>query len=107
MLNESLAKMNQIYLEKSNLSDFQKFNEEFVHIEKSMVGCYIVVFIKRKLCNRIKAKSFQICKVKLGAAGATGNKGAVCIRFQIDDQSIMAINCHLVSGRRREDQRNV
>jgi hypothetical protein len=89
-----------------NLSDLQKFNEEFVHIEKSMVGCYLAVFIKRKLCNRIKPKSFQICKVKTGAYGNTGNKGAVCIRFQIDDQQFMAINCHLVSGRRREGKRN-
>ena len=71
-----------------------------------MVGCYIAVFLQRKLTNRIKTKSFQICKVKTGTYGATGNKGAVCIRFQIDDQSFMAINCHLVSGRRREDKRN-
>ena len=77
-----------------------------MHIEKSMVGCYVVVFVKRKLCNRLKAKSFQICKVKTGTYGATGNKGAVCVRFQLDDQRIMAINCHLISGRRREEQRN-
>jgi endonuclease/exonuclease/phosphatase family metal-dependent hydrolase len=71
-----------------------------------MVGIYLAVFIKRKLCDKIKQKSFQICKVKTGAYGATGNKGAVCIRFTIADQNFMAINCHLVSGRRREEQRN-
>lgn len=36
----------------------------------------------------------------------TGNKGAVCIRFEIDDQAFMVINCHLVSGRRKEKERN-
>jgi hypothetical protein len=34
--------------------------------------------------------------------GATGNKGAVCIRFQIEEQTIMIINCHLMSGRRKD-----
>ena len=75
-------------------------------IDKSMVGIYLAVFIKRRLSNKIKTKSFQICKVKAGAYGTTGNKGAVCIRFELEDQSIMVINCHLVSGRRRENQRN-
>ena len=37
--------------------------------------------------------------------GTTGNKGAICLRFQLDDQPIMLINCHLVSGRRRDQQR--
>lgn len=106
MLNDSLAMINNIIHDNKNFNEYQKFEEEFVHIEKSMVGCYLVVFIKRRLCNRMKAKSFQICKVKTGALGTTGNKGAVCIRFQLDDQRIMAINCHLISGRRREEQRN-
>ncbi len=37
--------------------------------------------------------------------GTTGNKGAICLRFQLDDQAIMLINCHLISGRRRDQQR--
>ena len=70
-----------------------------------MVGCYLAVFIKRKLSTRLKPKSIQICKVKLGTMGSTGNKGAVCLRFVIDDQSFMVINCHLISGRRQEEKR--
>ena len=104
MLNQTIMKVNQ--QARQNMSDDQLFDEDFVFIDKSMVGCYIAIFVKRKLSSRIKSKSFQICKVKTGSYGATGNKGAVCIRFQVDNQAFMAINCHLVSGRRREDQRN-
>ena len=50
-----------------------------------MVGIYLAVFIKRKLSSRLKPKSIQICKVKLGTMGSTGNKGAVCLRFELDD----------------------
>jgi len=53
----------------------------------------------------MKPKSLQRCKVKVGALGATGNKGAVCLRFQLGDQAIMIFNCHLVSGRRKDQQR--
>jgi hypothetical protein len=27
------------------------------------------------------------------------------LRFEIDDQSFMIINCHLISGRRQEEKR--
>ena len=46
-----------------------------------MVGCYLAVFIKRKLLSRVKTKSFTICKIKSGFGGNTGNKGAICLRF--------------------------
>lgn len=35
----------------------------------------------------------------------TGNKGAVCIRFVIENQGFMVINCHLASGRRQDETR--
>ena len=37
--------------------------------------------------------------------GATGNKGAVCLRFQFGDQSIIILNCHLASGGSQDKQR--
>lgn len=104
MLNQTLMKISSQH--QTNYTEQQKFDDEFVFIDKSMVGCYIAVFVKRNLTARIKTMSFQNCKVKTGVYGTTGNKGAVCIRFQIDNQTFMAINCHLVSGRRREGQRN-
>lgn len=89
------------------MSDDDFFTREslVMCMDSCMVGCYIAMFLKRKLIKRIKKEEFQPCKVKTGNLGTTGNKGAVCLRFKIDDQSIMAINCHLISGRRRDAQR--
>ena len=74
--------------------------DEFAWADKSMVGCYVGVFFRKSLLSRIDSSSFEYCKVKDGVFGQTGNKGAVCVRFEIDLQSIMIINCHLLSGRR-------
>ena len=46
-----------------------------------MVGCYVAVFFKKALSTKLKQKSLAPCKIKVGAKGAAGNKGAVCIRF--------------------------
>jgi len=53
-------------------------------IDKSMVGCYTALFFKQKMETRIHSDSFNFCKVKDGAFGRTGNKGAICIRFEVD-----------------------
>jgi hypothetical protein len=37
-------------------------------------------------------------KVKTGFAGQSGNKGAVALRFNFDDSSLVFLNCHLTSG---------
>lgn len=107
MLVEALevCRAKRISKKGHRFSDDEMFEEALVYLDRSMVGCYIAVFFKRKLAGRLKPKSLQLCRVKAGALGATGNKGAVCVRFQIDDQAVMFINCHLVSGRRRDPQR--
>lgn len=66
---------------------------------KSMVGCCIVVFVKRKLLSRIS--EIALTKIKTGVWGSTGNKGAVIARMNIDDTSIMLMNCHLMSGKNK------
>ena len=54
-------------------------------VDQSMVGCYVAVFFKKGLKNKLKDKSISTCKIKVGAKGMAGNKGAVCIRLQIAD----------------------
>ena len=56
MVNQTLMKVNHPY--SKNLSEKDKFEEEYVFIDKSMVGLYIAIFVKRKLTNRIRTKSF-------------------------------------------------
>jgi len=62
-----------------------------------MVGLFIAVFVKRKLLGRISG--FTTAKLKTGLGGKAGNKGAVAIRFQLDNTPIMLVNCHLMSGK--------
>ena len=81
------------------------YHEQLVYTDKSMVGCYLAVFFKRKLAPRIKPQSLQRCKVKVGNLGATGNKGAVGLRFQLGNQQFIVLNCHLASGRGNDGRR--
>lgn len=37
--------------------------------------------------------------------GGTGNKGAVIVRFKLDDTNIMLCNCHLMSGKKKGNKR--
>ena len=64
-----------------------------------MVGCFIGLFVKCKVLCRIRY--LKSTKIKTGFGGNAGNKGAVAIRFFIDDTSMMFVNCHLLSGRRK------
>ena len=62
-----------------------------------MGGCFIGLFVKKKMLERIK--EFYFCKVKAGMGGLASNKGSVALRFNIDDTSFAILNCHLKSGK--------
>jgi hypothetical protein len=64
-----------------------------------MVGCYIGLFIKQHLLSRVT--DLRATKIKTGLGGSSGNKGAVLVRFNIDDTSVMLMNCHLMSGKNK------
>ena len=66
---------------------------------KSMVGCFIGVFAKIKMLARIS--DLKSTKIKTGVGGSAGNKGAVIVRFNLDDTSVMLMNCHLMSGKKK------
>lgn len=72
-------------------------------IAKSMVGCYIGLFVKQRLLSRVT--ELKATKIKTGLGGSSGNKGAVIVRFKLDDTSIMLMNCHLMSGKNKGQQR--
>lgn len=48
-------------------------------IAKSMVGCFIGLFIKQKMLPRVK--DLMATKIKTGLGGSAGNKGSVIVRF--------------------------
>jgi len=61
-----------------------------------MAGCFIALFAKKKVLNRIR--DFYVCKVKAGMGGFAKNKGSVALRFKFDETSFAFLNCHLASG---------
>lgn len=78
--------------------------EKYVWLtDKGMVGLYMCLFVKHSLISRIS--DIQLCKIKTGVWGSSGNKGAVLARFNLDDTSVMLMNCHLMSGKNKGKQR--
>ena len=64
--------------------------------QKVMVGCFIIMFVKRE--HKTKIKHIRKFKLKTGLKGFTGNKGSVALRFTFEDTSFAFINSHLESG---------
>ena len=107
MLIETISKTNTTNILNSNkkYSSEQLEKAQLFYTDYSMVGLYLAVFFKKGLSTHLKQKSLAPCKVKVGARGTAGNKGAVCIRFKIADQSFMVINSHLASGLKKDSDR--
>lgn len=69
-----------------------------------MVGLFTCVFVKASIRDRIRGLSGA--EVKRGMGGLHGNKGAVAVRFRIDDTSLCFINCHLAAGQTQANARH-
>ncbi|EHK41925.1 hypothetical protein TRIATDRAFT_322072 [Trichoderma atroviride IMI 206040] len=69
-----------------------------------MVGLFTCIFVKSSLRERITHLSGA--EVKRGMGGLHGNKGAVAVRFQIDDSSLCFVNCHLAAGQTQASSRH-
>ncbi|KAI9254592.1 Endonuclease/exonuclease/phosphatase [Phascolomyces articulosus] len=73
-----------------------------------LVGLFSLVFIKHD--QQMRAKDCRSTVVKTGLKVMNkcwhGNKGAVAIRFALDDSSVCFVNCHLAAGQSRAEQRN-
>jgi len=61
-----------------------------------MNACSIFLFSKRKLLNKLK--EIFVCKVEAGLNGFAKNKGAVALRFKVQETTFSFINTHLESG---------
>lgn len=72
--------------------------------KKQMVGLYLCVVVKQELKPAISDVS--IAAVKTGLSGFHGNKGAVAIRFRINDSSFCFVNSHLAAHHSNFIERN-
>ncbi|PNY26157.1 inositol polyphosphate 5-phosphatase [Tolypocladium capitatum] len=69
-----------------------------------LVGLFTCVFVKSSLRERIR--NLSAAEVKRGMGGLHGNKGAVVIRFHVDDTSLCFLNCHLAAGQSQSNSRH-
>ncbi|KAF2841261.1 DNase I-like protein [Patellaria atrata CBS 101060] len=70
----------------------------------NLVGLFSCIFVKSS--ERTKIRDVNAAEVKLGMGGLHGNKGALMVRFILDDSSICFINCHLAAGQTQTVHRN-
>ncbi|KAN0099436.1 putative PI phosphatase group protein-like protein [Hyaloscypha variabilis] len=80
--------------------------DELYHLlhTASLVGLFTCIFVKASLRDRIR--NISAAEVKRGMNGLHGNKGALIIRFVLDDTSMCFINCHLAAGQNHTKDRN-
>lgn len=88
-----------------SLDDFMP-RDELYHLlhTASMVGLFTCIFVRAPLRERIR--SICASEVKRGMGGRHGNKGALIVRFVLDDTSMCFINCHLAAGQTQTKDRN-
>ncbi|KAL1841353.1 hypothetical protein VTJ49DRAFT_7133 [Mycothermus thermophilus] len=69
-----------------------------------LVGLFTCIFVKADLRERIT--NLSTAEVKRGMGGLHGNKGAIVVRFMVDDTSLCFINCHLAAGQSQATARH-
>jgi len=70
----------------------------------NLVGLYTCIFIRS--VHQPSVRDVCTSTIKTGLAGLHGNKGAVVIRFLLDDSSLCFVNCHLAAGQTGTIHRN-
>ncbi|KAI0376542.1 DNase I-like protein [Hypomontagnella monticulosa] len=70
----------------------------------TLVGLFTCIFVRSTLRDRIR--NLNSSEIKRGMGGLHGNKGAIVVRFMVDDTSLCFINCHLAAGQSSANQRH-
>ncbi|CAI6096792.1 unnamed protein product [Clonostachys chloroleuca] len=90
---------------KKTLDDYTPTDDLYHLLHTApLVGLFQCVFVKSSLRDRIR--NLNAAEVKRGMGGYHGNKGAVAVRFQIDDSSVCFVNCHLAAGQSQASARH-
>jgi phosphatidylinositol-bisphosphatase len=69
-----------------------------------LVGVCLYVFIRADMVKHVK--DLAVDSVKTGLGGATGNKGAVAIRFVLHASSLCFVCSHFAAGQSQVNERN-
>uniref|UniRef100_A0ABD2WZA8 phosphoinositide 5-phosphatase n=2 Tax=Trichogramma kaykai TaxID=54128 RepID=A0ABD2WZA8_9HYME len=79
-------------------------NEYVLVTYHQLVGVCLYVFIKSTLVDNLR--DVAVDSVKTGLGGATGNKGAVAIRFVLNSTSFCFVCAHFAAGQSQVHERN-
>mmetsp|Transcript_5987 Transcript_5987/g.5308 ORF Transcript_5987/g.5308 Transcript_5987/m.5308 type:complete len:158 (+) Transcript_5987:1480-1953(+) len=85
------------------LNNLNKFGNYIPVKEQGLVGMLLLVFVKEE--HRTRVTKVETDVVKTGLAGSLGNKGAVCVKFMVDDSSFGFINVHMEAGTKNNNAR--
>ncbi|XP_022194674.1 synaptojanin-1 isoform X2 [Nilaparvata lugens] len=69
-----------------------------------LVGVCLFIFVKPHLVQHIR--DVDVDSVKTGLGGATGNKGAVAVRFTVYNSSVAFVCAHFAAGQSQVAERN-
>ncbi|ANQ05787.1 Inositol phosphatase [Plasmodium coatneyi] len=97
---------NDVFLKNESNKYFLNLKKfKYVKLKSvSMIGLFIIIFIDEGLVDYIR--EIDVCKVKVGMKGNTGNKGSVSIKFRLGFNSFCFNNIHLASGQTNIFERN-
>ncbi|KAK8041244.1 hypothetical protein PG994_014251 [Apiospora phragmitis] len=70
----------------------------------TLVGLFTCIFVRSTIRDRIT--NLQSADIKRGMGGLHGNKGAIIVRFMVEDTSLCFINCHLAAGQSQANARH-
>ncbi|KAI5300591.1 hypothetical protein KEM56_002340 [Ascosphaera pollenicola] len=89
----------------SCIDQMMPVNASYTHLHTAnLIGLFTCVFVRDELRHSIK--DLGSMQVKRGMGGLHGNKGALVLRFLIEDTSICLVNCHLAAGQTHTGHRN-
>ena len=88
-----------------SLDDYMP-REDLYHLLQTatLVGLFTCIFVKAELRDRVS--NLSSAEIKRGMGGLHGNKGAIAVRFMVDDTSLCFVNCHLAAGQTQATHRH-
>ncbi|PWY70284.1 inositol polyphosphate phosphatase [Aspergillus sclerotioniger CBS 115572] len=104
---EHMSRQYRVWMEHLTraINDCMPLEESYVLLHSgNMIGLFTCVFVKHKERQRIK--NISATEIKRGMGGLHGNKGALLLRFVLDDSSLCFVNCHLAAGQSQTAHRN-
>ncbi|KXJ93247.1 hypothetical protein Micbo1qcDRAFT_146268 [Microdochium bolleyi] len=88
------------------IDDDERMRDDIYHLlhTSTLVGLFTCIFVKSSIRSRIR--NLKSGDVKRGLSGYHGNKGAIVVRFFVDDTSLCFVNCHLAAGQSHTQSRH-